>query len=357
MYDENYINKRYIKKLKTNNSIYSQQTGYNTSPDIYTVIQGGTGITEYVIGDLLVADSTLSLTTIPAVASGYMLISNGINELPTYQQLNLSSMVENVLPIDNGGTNISSYTTGDLLYADTSNTISVIPSVASGNVLLANGIGVPPSYGKVDLTNTITGVLPISNGGTNISTALNTGVVISQNTYLDVSLLNTDISYPNYITCVNNTATNIEFLPSKIVKQYLTTFSTALITTSTIIPTDNTIPQNTEGSQIFTLSITPTSITSTIFVQCILQCASSTNVPVVALFKDSSANAIASLSGSINTCCINLMHVETPGTTSPITYSIRVGPAVAATVSINGIGGAQRFNGTSYSTFIIIEFE
>jgi hypothetical protein len=70
-----------------------------------------------------------------------------------------------------GGTNITSWTTGDLPYASATNTLSKLAGVATGNVLISGGVGVAPSYGKVDLTAHITGNLPVANlnSGTNAS--------------------------------------------------------------------------------------------------------------------------------------------------------------------------------------------
>jgi len=60
-------------------------------------------------------------------------------------------------------------TAGDLLYFNTGGKWARLADIATGNVLLSGGVGAAPSYGKVDLTASITGVLPIANGGTNAS--------------------------------------------------------------------------------------------------------------------------------------------------------------------------------------------
>ncbi len=72
-----------------------------------------------------------------------------------------------------GGTGITSYVIGDILYANSSTSLSRLADIATGNVLLSGGVSTAPSYGKVGLTTHISGVLPIINGGTNSSTALN----------------------------------------------------------------------------------------------------------------------------------------------------------------------------------------
>lgn len=66
----------------------------------------------------------------------------------------------------NGGTGFSSYTVGDILYASTTTSLSKLAGVATGNALISGGVGAAPSWGKIDLTTTVSGILPGANGGT-----------------------------------------------------------------------------------------------------------------------------------------------------------------------------------------------
>jgi hypothetical protein len=72
------------------------------------------------------------------------------------------------LPISaaNGGTGITSYSIGDLLYASGAITLSKLSDVAVGNALISGGVGVAPAWGKIALTTHVSGILPIANGGT-----------------------------------------------------------------------------------------------------------------------------------------------------------------------------------------------
>jgi hypothetical protein len=76
-----------------------------------------------------------------------------------------------VRPANAGGTGITSYAVGDILYADTTSTLAKLPDVATGNALISGGVNTAPSYGKIGLTTHVSGVLPVANGGTNASTA------------------------------------------------------------------------------------------------------------------------------------------------------------------------------------------
>ena len=70
-----------------------------------------------------------------------------------------------------GGTGLTSYTIGDIVYASGSTTLSKLADVATGNALISGGVGSAPSWGKVGLTTHVSGILPIANGGTNSTTA------------------------------------------------------------------------------------------------------------------------------------------------------------------------------------------
>ena len=108
--------------------------------------------------------------------SGYVLTSAGASASPTWSQVSLTAGVTGTLPVANGGTNLTSYAIGDLIYASGTTTLARLADVATGNVLLSGGVGVAPAWGQVSLTSAVTGTLPIANGGTgqtSASTAFN----------------------------------------------------------------------------------------------------------------------------------------------------------------------------------------
>jgi hypothetical protein len=79
----------------------------------------------------------------------------------------------NGLAAASGGTGNQSYTIGDILYASGTTALSKLAGVATGNALISGGVGTAPSYGKIGLTTHVSGTLPIANGGTNATTAIN----------------------------------------------------------------------------------------------------------------------------------------------------------------------------------------
>lgn len=82
-----------------------------------------------------------------------------------------------VVPATTGGTGQTSYAVGDLLFANTTTTVSKLADVVVGNVLISGGVGVSPSYGKVALTTHVSGTLPLANGGTNNTTGYAVGIL------------------------------------------------------------------------------------------------------------------------------------------------------------------------------------
>ena len=77
-----------------------------------------------------------------------------------------------------GGTGITSYTVGDLLYASGATTLSKLADVVTGNALISGGVGVAPSWDKIGLTTHVSGILPVGNGGTGTTTQFTPGSVI-----------------------------------------------------------------------------------------------------------------------------------------------------------------------------------
>jgi hypothetical protein len=135
---------------------------------------GGTGQSTYAVGDLLQGGATNTLNKLTAVATGNALISGGITTASSWGKIGLTTHVSGTLPIANGGTNLTTYTTGDIIYASATNTLARLADVATGNALISGGVGVAPSYGKIGLTTHVTGTLPVANGGTGV-TSLTSG--------------------------------------------------------------------------------------------------------------------------------------------------------------------------------------
>lgn len=134
---------------------------------------GGTAQSTYAQGDLLYASATDTLAKLAKNTTATRYLSNtGASNSPAWAQINLANGVTGTLPATNGGTGLNSYTTGDLLTAASGTTFGRINAVASGNALISAGVSTTPSWGKIGLTTHVSGVLAEANGGTNQSTYL-----------------------------------------------------------------------------------------------------------------------------------------------------------------------------------------
>lgn len=146
------------------------------------------------------------------------------------------------------------------------------------------------------------------------------------------------------------------------VVQVRNVMNSAVSTGTTIVPVDDTIPQITEGSELMTLSITPTNAANTLIIDVVVNAAHATvgNIRIVAaLFQDSTANALAATcvmaAGNGFSSNITLRFKMAAGTTSATTFRVRAGPDTAATMTFNGLSGGRLFGGVYASSITITE--
>lgn len=147
---------------------------------------------------------------------------------------------------------------------------------------------------------------------------------------------------------------------SSVVVQVVNTQTGAASTTSTQIPTDDTIPQSTEGAQFMSLAITPGNASNRLVIDVV--CYGSVSVSsawmTVALFQDSGSNALACLASFEGTATapqsVAFRHYMTAGTTSATTFKVRAGPN-GGTLTFNGQSGSRSFGGVLVSSITITE--
>lgn len=125
-------------------------------------------------------------------------------------------------------------------------------------------------------------------------------------------------------------------------------------TGTTVLPTDNSIPQNTEGDEYMTRAITPTSSANVLSISSQLYGGSSAATAVsAALFQDSTAGALRAVGASVSAggeaSYIALSHRMLAATTSSTTFKVRAGPSSAATFTFNGSAGTRLFGGVDNS--------
>jgi len=168
---------------------------YSTSSSALTagtlpVAAGGSGAITFTANGVLYGDGTNPLSATAAGTTGQVLVGNTgaapswgtiSSSLVSSFQTSLSGLTPSTattgtvtlagtLGPTSGGTGLTSYTTGDIIYASATNTLSALADVATGNALISGGVGVAPSWGKIGLTTHVSGTLPVANGGTGRTT-------------------------------------------------------------------------------------------------------------------------------------------------------------------------------------------
>lgn len=126
-----------------------------------------------------------------------------------------------------------------------------------------------------------------------------------------------------------------------------------------VIPEDDTIPQITEGLEVMTLKITPTKASSRLKIDVVAMLVTTGGLPCVALFKNNEADAIACVGADTGTADFSFTHgfthFMTAGTTSEITFKVRVG-SNSGGATLNAINQNSRmFGGVCSSSITITE--
>lgn len=128
---------------------------------------GGTGLTSYTAGDLLYYSTGTTLSKLGIGTAYYQLGVNAGGTAPEWQPSPTSVLTAQ----------------GDLLYASAANTLARLAKNTTATRYLANtGTSNNPAWSQIDLTNGVTGTLPTTNGGTGLSSFTANGVVYASST-------------------------------------------------------------------------------------------------------------------------------------------------------------------------------
>lgn len=125
-----------------------------------------------------------------------------------------------------------------------------------------------------------------------------------------------------------------------------------------VIPTDDSAPLVSEGTQLFSRAYTPSSASSTIRIECDVCWGMPTagNDITFALFSGSTLIAVAFGEASSNGGqTTRLVWEEASASTTPRTYSLRYGPGTAVNTTINLTGAGDDFGDKVVSSMTITE--
>jgi hypothetical protein len=243
---------------------------------------------------------------------------------------------------------------GDVTATGPSSATATIANGAVTNAKIANT--------TIDLTTKVTGTLPVANGGTGFSTFTSGQLLIGNS--VGSTLTRTTLTAGSNITITNGPGSitiAAGTVSTGATVQVVNSTDAAVATGTTVLPWDDSIPQSSEGTQFMSLAITPTSSTNKLKIEVVFNYANSTGAAAVsmALFQDATANALAAVSSQVSSGNLGgqmvLTHYMTSGTTSSTTFKVRAGPNAAQTMTFNGASGARKFGGVSASSITITE--
>ena len=160
-----------------------------------------------------------------------------------------------------------------------------------------------------------------------------------------------------YVLSTNGSGTVSWVSPTLVgfVLQSVENSTSSVIDANVAIPFDNTKPQNTEGVEVITITITPKSATNLLRITYLMcgnaQSGSSNLTLTAAFFQDSTANALFTAythSSASSPASMSGTFFFTAGTTSATTIKMRLGLENTTSFFVNGnASGNPVFNGTS----------
>ena len=346
-------------------SISGTNTGDQTITLTGNVTGSGVGSFATTIGAGVVTNSMLT----GSIAAS-KLVGTDISTLGT---INSGVWNGTNVALANGGSGASLIaSTGGIVYSGSS-ALAILSGTATANKILLSGPSSAPTWS--------TSTIPSSSGATANKVLLSDGTnyVLSTPTFPNSSVTSGKIIKSDGTNWVASTetyaspgtsgnimtsnGTNWVSSPpvSGAVIQKVRTITGAVATGSTIVPFDDTIPQNTEGDQYMSLAITPTNSSNTLEVTVTFQYAIATSIVanIISVFQDSTANAkftcVDAPGGTDRIESVSFTGSFTAGTTSSTTIKVRAGNGAGNTMTFNGVTGSRQFGGALCSSITITE--
>lgn len=161
------------------------------------------------------------------------------------------------------------------------------------------------------------------------------------------------------VTVTGNLSVAGTLAGDSVIQTVLTQFG-AVSTGTTLIPADDSIPQSNEGDQYMTCTIDPELSTNWFKIEVMwFGSNSGANQMCVALFQDSTANALAC--GQLNSDAdeeifISFIFWMQAGTDSSTIFKVRAGGVNSATTTFNGKAGSRQYGGVLVSSITITEY-
>ena len=145
--------------------------------------------------------------------------------------------------------------------------------------------------------------------------------------------------------------------------QVVTSSTGSLVTLTTTMTIDDTVPTNTTGTEVITATITPKSSSNILYILFTgITGVNASTTTVTALFQDSTTNALASSQTtgvSTNNEAPILIYKMTAGTTSATTFKVRMGPQTSlGPIYLNGSNvGTALWGGVASTKLTVYEYQ
>lgn len=180
--------------------------------------------------------------------------------------------------------------------------------------------------------------------------------VESKNTQQDTRLTSAETGLAGKM---NADGSNADLSKFNILLQRVEYKTSDVATGTAAIPSDDTIPQITEGTQFLAKSFTPKSSTSILEIEVCVSCAQTSSTTLTVALFDGGSDAIAVMPVAMTAnymAVVTFKCVVPSSSTATRTYTVRVGDDASAQVTINGFGGVRKFGGKLYSSIRIKEY-
>lgn len=170
--------------------LWTIETNYTALPassisGIVPLANGGTALSNVASQGGAAYGTSTGISLNVAGSSGQYLRSNATSP-PTWSAVSVSGEITGVLPLANGGTNNANVASQGGVGYGTATGISISTAGASGTFLKSAGTGVP-NYAAITLSGDVSGILPLTNGGTNANiTASHGGLAYSTATTISI---------------------------------------------------------------------------------------------------------------------------------------------------------------------------
>lgn len=169
-------------------------------------------ITNSTVGAVLVGNGINPVAGVAPGVAGTALISNGIGVDPSFQPITLNI---GILSVPDGGTGHNFHPLGDVLVGNNADPIAEIPPAGAGTVLTSNGIGQLPSFQNVSggVLGLTTNVVPKATSSTSLGDSSivdnGTSVQINSGTFVNGTFnVGLAAGFANNLTVAGNIGTN-----------------------------------------------------------------------------------------------------------------------------------------------------